>query len=166
MQVQARYKAAALWSTAAVRARRWAQAAARTAAGQARIGAQKYREGPGSTGALANSEARCTAAPRRGREDRAGDTPSPAGGWSRRAPAGGWSRERRAEAPGRRAERRKGPAGGRSDGTPLPGERAGTRAAGRRESPAGIRAGARAGGRAGRRARELMGFGAGEPAEP
>ena len=124
---------------------------------------------------MANSEARCTAAPRRGREDRAGDTPRLAGEWSRRAPAGGWRRERRAEAPGRRAERRKEPAGGRSDGTPLPGERAGTRAAGRRESPAEIRAGARAGARAeiqagaragaraGRRAREIMGFGAGEP---
>ena len=120
---------------------------------------------------MANSEARCTAAPRRGREDRAGDTPRLAGEWSRRAPAGEWSRERRAEAPGRRAERRKEPAGGRSDGTPLPGERAGTRAAGRRESPAEIRAGARAGARAeiqagaraGRRAREIMGFGAEEP---
>lgn len=124
---------------------------------------------------MANSEARCTAAPRRGREDTAGDTPRPAGEWSRRAPAGEWSRERRAEAPGRRAERRKEPAGGRSDGTPLPGARAGTRAAGRRESPAeiraaaragaraGERAGRRAGARAGRRAREIMGFGAEEP---
>ena len=116
---------------------------------------------------MANSEARCTAAPRRGREDRAGDTPRLAGEWSRRAPAGGWRRERRAEAPGRRAERRKEPAGGRSDGTPLPGARAGTRAAGRRESPAEIRAAARAGeraaARAGRRAREIMGFGAEEP---
>lgn len=116
---------------------------------------------------MANSEARCTAAPRRGREDTAGDTPRLAGEWSRRAPAGEWSRERRAEAPGRRAERRQEPAGGRSDGTPLPGERVGTRAAGRRESPAEIRAGARAeiqaGARAGRRAREIMGFGAEEP---
>lgn len=156
---QAHYMAALLSSTAAAaaaQARIEALAAACTAAvaAQARIGARGHIAGPGSTGAWENSEARCTAAPRQGREDRAGSTSVLAGEWSRRALAGEWSRERWAGVPGRRAERRKEPAGDRSDGTPLPGERAGTRAGEHRESPAGKQLEALAGERTGTRAEE------------
>ena len=147
---QAHYMAALLSSTAAAaaaQARIEALAAACTAAvaAQARIEARGHIAGPGSTGAWENSEARCTAAPRQGREDRAGSTS---------VLAGEWSRERWAGVPGRRAERRKEPAGDRSDGTPLPGERAGTRAGEHRESPAGKQLEALAGERTGTRAEE------------